>query len=89
MPIAVTVAEQVDLAKGSNGYIGIVAATVLGACIVLLPVSKVITPPLLLGLQMAGVRLVEGFKLCLILAIASLLLLFPIDYLWWRLLSWL
>jgi hypothetical protein len=44
---------------------------------------------LLLGLQMAGVRLVEGFKLCLILAIASLLLLFPIDYLWWRLVGWL
>jgi di/tricarboxylate transporter len=46
-------------------------------------------PPLLLGLQIAGVPLVEGFKLCFFLAIAAIVLLFPIDYWWWHILGWL
>ncbi len=46
-------------------------------------------PPLLIGLQMAGVHLYEGFKLCLFLALGAVALLFPLDYLWWNLLGWL
>jgi di/tricarboxylate transporter len=53
------------------------------------PIFPYQVPPLLIGLQLAGVHLVEGFKLCLILAIASILFLFPLDYLWWQLLGWL
>ena len=46
-------------------------------------------PPLLIGLQMAGVNLFEGFKLCIFLALGSVVLLFPVDYLWWHLVGWL
>lgn len=46
-------------------------------------------PPLLIGLQMGGVHLFEGFKLCFFLVLGAFLLLFPIDYLWWNLLGWL
>ncbi len=46
-------------------------------------------PPLLIGLQMAGVRAGHGFKVCLLLVAGCFLLLFPVDYLWWRVTGWL
>lgn len=46
-------------------------------------------PPLLIGLQMAGVHLFAGFKTCLFMAAGSIMLLFPLDYLWWKALGWL
>ena len=46
-------------------------------------------PPLLIGMQMAGVSLLEAFKLCLFLVLASVVLLFPLDYLWWYAIGWL
>jgi di/tricarboxylate transporter len=46
-------------------------------------------PPLLIGMQMAGVHLAEGFKLCFFLALGALVLLFPLDYLWWHVIGWL
>ena len=46
-------------------------------------------PPLLIGLQMAGVRPAEGFRVCLLLVAASFLFLFPAAYLWWRMTGWL
>ncbi len=46
-------------------------------------------PPLLIGMKMTGVPLAEAFKVCLLLVLASLLILFPLDYLWWQLLGWL
>lgn len=46
-------------------------------------------PPLLIGMQMAGVHLAEAFKLCFFLAIGAIVLLFPFDYLWWHILGWL
>ncbi|MGW8195754.1 MAG: SLC13 family permease, partial [Desulforhopalus sp.] len=38
-------------------------------------------PPLLLGMQMAGVHLFEGFKICFFLVLAAIFLLFPLDFL--------
>jgi anion transporter len=46
-------------------------------------------PPLLIGMQMAGVHLFEGFKLCFCLALGTIVLLLPVDYLWWHVLGWL
>ncbi len=46
-------------------------------------------PPLLIGMQLAGVHLFEGFKLCFFLALGAIVLLFPLDYLWWQFLGWL
>ena len=45
-------------------------------------------PPLLIGMQMASIPLSSGFKLCLWLTAISILLLFPLNYLWWRFLGW-
>lgn len=46
-------------------------------------------PPLLIGLQMAGVHLFQGVKLCFFLVLASIVLLFPLDYFWWHITGWL
>jgi di/tricarboxylate transporter len=46
-------------------------------------------PPLLIGMQLAQVKLTEAIKLCLYLAVISILLLLPLNYLWWNLLGWL
>lgn len=53
------------------------------------PIFPYQVPPLLIGLQMAGVHLLEGFKLCLLLALSAVVVLFPLNYLWWHLLGWL
>ncbi len=45
-------------------------------------------PPLLVALQLAGVKISAVFKLILILALFSFLLLIPLNYLWWQLLGW-
>ncbi len=52
------------------------------------PIFPYQVPPMLIGLQMAGVHLLEGFKLCILLALAAIVLLFPLNYLWWQTLGW-
>jgi hypothetical protein len=44
-------------------------------------------PPLVIGMQLAGEKIIHGMKLVLILAIATVLLLLPLDYFWWKLLG--
>lgn len=44
-------------------------------------------PPLVIGMQLAGEKMIHGIKLVLILAIATVLLLLPLDYFWWKLLG--
>lgn len=46
-------------------------------------------PPLLIGMQMAGVNLFEAFKVCFFMVIGAVVLIFPLDYLWWQFLGWL
>jgi di/tricarboxylate transporter len=46
-------------------------------------------PPILVGMQLAQVNLFEAFKVCLYLAIVSIIVLLPLNYLWWRHLGWL
>lgn len=53
------------------------------------PVFPYQVPPLLIGMQMAGVHLFEAFKVCFLLVAAAVVLMFPLDYLWWQLLGWL
>lgn len=59
---------------------------VLGFSTTLFPYQ---TPPILIGMQVAGVNLKEAFKVCFFLAIISVLLLLPLNYLWWQILGWL
>lgn len=45
-------------------------------------------PPLVVALQMAGVKIQALFKLVLLLALASYLFLIPLNYFWWKWLEW-
>ena len=45
-------------------------------------------PPLVIAMQIAGERFRPAMLLCLQLALLSLVLLMPLDYLWWHWLGW-
>jgi di/tricarboxylate transporter len=47
------------------------------------------SPPTLIGLQMGGVKTEPALKMLLIVGAITLVVLFPIDYAWWRLLGYL
>jgi di/tricarboxylate transporter len=47
------------------------------------------SPPMMIGMQLGGVTLRQGARLCLPLAAITVLLLLPLDYLWWRVLGYL
>jgi di/tricarboxylate transporter len=53
------------------------------------PIFPYQAPPILIGMQLAQVELTEPIKVCLYLAVISILLLLPLNYLWWNLLGWL
>jgi di/tricarboxylate transporter len=53
------------------------------------PIFPYQAPPLLIGLQLAQVKLTDALKVCLIMAVISILLLLPLNYLWWQWLGWL
>ena len=59
---------------------------VVGFSTVLLPYQA---PPLIVGILAARISLRETARLCLITAVLSVLLLWPLDYLWWQWLGWL
>ena len=44
--------------------------------------------PIVVAMGIAGVRLADGTKLIALLAVVTILLIFPLDFLWWRLLGW-
>jgi hypothetical protein len=44
--------------------------------------------PLMMAMPLAGISVRHAARLCLILAGLSVVLLFPLDYIWWQLLSW-
>ena len=76
-----------ELSKATGFSIKVVLMTqVVGFSQPLFPYQ---VPPLLLGMQMAGVNLFEVFKLCFFLAIAAVILVFPLDYCWWHIIGWL
>jgi di/tricarboxylate transporter len=43
------------------------------------------SPPMMIAMQMGGVTLRDGARLCIILAVITVLFLLPVDYFWWRL----
>jgi anion transporter len=76
-----------ELAKATGLPIKTVLMTqVLGFATVLLPYQA---PPLVVAIQLGGVRLSAAVKVSVSLALISLLVLIPLDYLWWRVLGWL
>ncbi len=80
-PLADTVASTTELPVTS-----ILMMQVLGFSTVLLPYQA---PPIVIGMQMAGEKFSAAAKVCLALAAITLLLLLPLDFLWWRLLGYL
>lgn len=42
------------------------------------------SPPMMIAMQLGGVSLKDGTRLCLALAALTVLLLLPLDYGWWR-----
>ncbi len=75
-----------ELATSTGFPIKVVIMTqVLGFSQPLFPYQ---VPPLLIGMQMAGVHVFKGFKLCFFLGIGAIVLLYPVDYLWWHILGW-
>ncbi|NQV59230.1 MAG: anion permease [Alphaproteobacteria bacterium] len=81
VPLAGHMAEAADLSVEA-----MLMLTVVGYTTVILPYQ---TPPLVVAMQLGGVPMRQGNKLCLWLLAVTVLLLLPLDYLWWRLLGWL
>ncbi|MGH1463568.1 MAG: SLC13 family permease [Neptuniibacter sp.] len=44
--------------------------------------------PLMMAMPLAGISLHHAAKICLILSALTVLVLLPLDYLWWQLLGW-
>jgi hypothetical protein len=44
--------------------------------------------PLMMAMPLAGISIGHAARLCLILAALTVLVLLPLDYLWWQLLGW-
>jgi di/tricarboxylate transporter len=62
-----------------------VMTQVLGFSTVLFPYQS---PPLVLALALSGESMSAAVRLALALSLVTVLLLWPLDYLWWRLLGW-
>jgi di/tricarboxylate transporter len=59
---------------------------VIAFSMVLLPYMS---PPTMIGLQMGGVSIAAATRLCLALGAITVLVLLPLDYVWWSLLGYL
>jgi len=60
-------------------------AQVVGFSTVLLPYQA---PPLVVAIQTGGLPLREVVRMCLVTALISIFMLWPLDYLWWTALGW-
>lgn len=79
-PIAGSVAEATGWPISA-----VLMTLAIGFTTVILPYQ---VPPVLIGLQVAGIRLDEALRMSVPLALFSLLVLVPLDYLWWRLIGY-
>ena len=59
---------------------------VVGFSTVMLPYQA---PPIVVGMQLSGERLVHAAKICLTLALITVAILLPLNFFWWKLLDWL
>jgi di/tricarboxylate transporter len=79
-PLAAGLAQSSGLPLES-----VLMSEVMGFSNPLLPYES---PPLVVAMQLGGEGMKPAVKLCLCLGAACLLLLFPLDYFWWKLLGW-
>jgi len=84
-------AVMTPLARELAGATGLPLETVL---MLQVPVFSTVflpyqSPPIMIAMQLGGVGLRHGTRLCLALAAITVLVLLPLDYGWWRLLGYL
>jgi len=76
-----------DLSEATSFSIQTVVMTqVVGFSTVLFPYQA---PSILIGLKLDKVRFSEAVKICLYLALISIVVLMPLNYFWWQILGWL
>lgn len=78
--LLVPLAQQIVQATGWP-LESVLMTSALGFSNVLLPYA---VPPLVVGMQIAGVGLRDASRYTLALALASMAMLLPLDYFWWR-----
>lgn len=59
---------------------------VVGFSTIMLPYQA---PPIVVGMQLSGEKLVSAAKVCLALALITVFFLLPLNFFWWKLLDWL
>lgn len=75
-----------DLAHATQlPLLTVLMTQVIGYSTVLLPYQ---VPPVVVAMQLAGVPMREGARITLALAVISLLVLIPLNFLWWKLLGY-
>jgi di/tricarboxylate transporter len=82
--VAVPLAQDFATASGIPLYTVLMLQVVVFST-VFLPYQS---PPMMIGMQLGGASLRDGARLCLPLAAATVLILLPLDYLWWWLLGY-
>lgn len=78
--LVVPLGQQIAEATGWSLHTSLMTAA-LGFSNILLPYA---VPPLVVGMQVAGIRFRPAATYTLLLALPSLGVLLPLDYLWWR-----
>lgn len=78
-PLSETIAQAVGLPISA-----VLMMQVVGYSTVFLPYQ---TPPLVVAMQLGEIPMRRGNKLCLALFAVTLVVLLPLDYLWWELLG--
>jgi di/tricarboxylate transporter len=82
---AVLAPLSADLAAATGfPLLTVLMTQVIAFSTVLLPYQ---VPPVVVGMQLGGVSMLRGTRLILALAAASIILLLPLNYLWWSFLG--
>lgn len=82
---AVLTPLSADLATATGfPLLTVLMTQVIAFSTILLPYQ---VPPVVVGMQLGGVNMLKGTRLILALALVSILLLLPLNYLWWSLLG--
>ena len=83
--ILVPIAGDMQAASGLS-LEAVLMAQVLGFSTVWFPYQ---VPPIIVGMQLGGVPLIDGLKATMSTAALSIIVLIPLDAVWWRLLGYL
>ncbi len=86
VPAVLTPFADTLSAKSGLSLEAVMMLQVLGFSTILFPYQSA---PLMVAMHLAKVPIKHAAKICFVLTPITVLVLFPLDYLWWRLLGWL